>query len=173
MIKTGDIIVFEGRGFLFRVLGRLLKWKRPDYDRWGWHTAIAIEHHNRKGWMIAEALAGGVQYSWLGGWSIMEDHRTYAATTLRRQFRIVSHFTRHIYATELRRAIADSIGCKYDVWAYLGTAWQILFGGGRWINNRYTCWEFVAHISRKLGKPIQPLMKYPNIADLMVKGEKK
>ena len=154
-LKTGDIIIFKGKGLLFEVLGRLLKWKRPDYDRFGWHTAIVVEHHKGKGWMIAEALAGGVQYSWL-------DNRC--------EYRIVSIFTRRIYATELRRVIADGIGCKYDVWAYLGTAWQVLFGGGRWVNDRYTCWEFVAWVCRKLGKPIQPMGKYPLITDICPAG---
>lgn len=179
-MKTGDLIVFKGQGLIYRILSRILKWKRPDWDGWGWHVAIAVEYHKGKGWMIAEALAGGVKYSWLKGLGLsvadaagVNSHgRLFYCSTYKCDYRVISHFTRSIHATELRRLIADDIGSKYDVLAYLWTALQIfMLWFPRILNNRYTCWEFVFWICRELGKPIQPLMKYPNIADIEVGNE--
>ncbi len=154
-IKPGDILMFKGRGIIYRVLSLLLRMKRaPNWSQWGWHLAIAVEYHRNNGWIIAEALAHGVSLNWL-------DEKD-------SDFRVLRWLKRDVHSTEVRRWAASQAACKYDVLAYVWTAIQIFWPSfPRIIDRHYTCWELAFDWCRWAGLPIQPLHRYPIITDLV------
>ena len=162
-MQPGYILIFKGQGFIFRVLSWLLKQFEKGYVAWGWHLAIAVEYHKQKGWLIAESIAGGVTLSWL-------DQK-------KQHFRSYKWFDQHIHSSEVRRFIADRAGCSYDVGCYFWTMLQYLVlhflnhSLPRVLNRRYSCWELIFEFCREMGKPLQPLHRYPLISDFM-KGMK-
>ena len=153
MLCPGAILEFKGEGPVFNLLSRLLKWKYPGWERWGWHVAMAVEYHPKRGWLIAEAVGQGVSFGWLDE---------------KREYRVWNWFDKAIPAIRIREKAADLNRCSYDVFAYLWTALQILIPAmPRIVDNSYTCWEFVAYMCRELGKPIQDLHRFPILPEMI------
>lgn len=156
-IQPGSIILFKGKGFLFQVLSRIIQLKYPWWDRWGWHMALTVGYFSEYGWMVAEATGIGVEYS-----SIDDKKQPY---------RVINWCDDDISDHRVLTYVDSRLLCKYDKWAYIWTALQVLFPWvPRIVNRRYTCWEFVYEFCREMGHAVQQPHKYPMITDIL-KGE--
>jgi hypothetical protein len=159
-IRPGDIIVFQGDGFLFEVLSRLLKLFERNYERWGWHTAFVFAQDSY-GWIICEALVGGVTTNYLDTSRSFRVYRWFASPPWR-----------------LREFICQYIGCRYDILLYPWTAVQYLIRHywnrpiPRLLDNKFTCWELVAEMCESMGKPIVSKYDCPIITDILKALEK-
>jgi len=161
-IQAGDILVFKRKGFVFGVLGWILKRFERSWDGWGWHMAIAWKK-GRFGYWILEAAAEGVRVNLISDKVMKTDVRIY----------------RWLEAPpsdeDLEKFMADNFDYGYDVAVYLLTMLQYLvlhfFNHRipRLLDNRYTCWELAFWFAREMGKPIQSIHKYPIITDFLKK----
>jgi len=167
--RAGDILIFKRSGFASAILSWLLQRFEPWWDRWGWHMAII---HNRTrlsgrtlGWWILESQGQGVGINWIP----------------RRDFykiRAYRRLNKKPTQSQLSSFKAKVEGCNYDVAVYFFTMLQYLILHffnhpiPRLLDNRWTCWELCALFCREMGKPWQPLHRYPMITDFLEKGEK-
>lgn len=158
-IQVGDVIVFKGKGLLFEILSRLLKLLEPDWDRWGWHLAIA-EKEVDGGWILIEALAPRVQEKFHDWKELWERTKAYTWLDSPPSKQKMSKF-KELY-----------LGYPYDVTAYIGITfaylfWKVTGKSFRMIDTEHLCWETVAAFCRFMGKPLQPIYMYPMIWRIM------
>jgi len=157
-IKTGDIIVFKRKGFVSFVLGGILKQFERQWDGWGWHVAFASGFHDDNGWMICEALAGGVQENPLSNY---QDYKVY------------HWFDEPLDQFKVNRFVAKHLGQKYDILVYPLTALAYLvrhYWGKpvpRLFDNSWSCWELVYYFADRMGKPFAESYDFPMVSDLM------
>lgn len=155
VIKLGDIIEFKGRGTVYGVMSRLIKVFEWWWDRWGWHTAF-ICGKDERGWLICEAVYGGVQVGYLRG-----------------EYKVHRWFDEPPSQEEVDKYVEEVLGADYDVAIYFWTTLQYLIRHlfnhriPRLLNDRYTCWELVWWFCRGMGKPIQSIYDCPMITDLL------
>ena len=156
-MTVGDIIVFRGEGFLFRVLSGILclfdsEWRRRDFK--GWHTAFISRFWDAHP-IICEALAGGVTENFLD---------------TDREFKVYSWFD---YPVDTHDFVDSHLGKKYDVAQYFFTSLQYLIRHffnrriPRLLDDSYTCWELLAEFARDNGKPFQVIYDCPMVTDIV------
>ena len=174
-MTVGDIVVFKGEGFLFKVLSGILclfdsEWRRREFK--GWHVAFVSRFWDNHP-IICEALAGGVTENFL---------------ETDRELKVYQWFD---YPVDPHDFVDSHMGKKYDVAVYFHTMIQyLLLKGVEWfqkkfipwheftislpriLNDRYTCWENTFWFCRAMGKPIQEseglsATRYPMITNLL------
>ncbi len=160
MTQKSDIVVFQGDGFIFQVLGRLLKLFNTWWDRWGWHTAI-IWRRGYQGWFLLEATAHGVMEHFYSDAYLHDHARIYRwLDTCPNQKSMDSFFETHI----LR---------PYDVAIYFWTALQYLVRHffnhriPRLLDARFTCWELCFEFAEEMGKQIGSKYDCPMITEMI------
>ena len=157
-IKLGDIVVFKRKGPVSFVLGGILKLFVPSWDGKDWHTAPVSKHDNERGWMICEALAGGVQENPL---SLYHDYTVYR------------WFDEVLDQSKVNKFVADHLGKAYDVAIYFFTALAIIIRHfwnrpiPKLLDRRFSCWELTQEFTTALGKPIVSPYDVVIITDLM------
>lgn len=161
-IKRGYIVEFKLRGFAFRVLASLLKFFERDWDKWGWHLAIAYEKSG-DGWYILEARAGGTEINYYPNFYLKEHTRSYQWLDKEPRKKRMAEF------------LALYQGKKYDVAIYFWTTLQYLIRHyfnhriPRLLDDRFTCWELVSEFCEHFGKPIESKYDCPMITDILGK----
>jgi len=156
-MQTGDIILFKGEGFLFKVLSGILclvdkEWRQRKFKPW--HVAFVSRFWDGQP-VICEALIGGVQEN------ILDDKREYKSY----------HWLE--IPVDPHDFVDSHLGLKYDVAQYLFTSLQYLIRHfwnrriPRLLDNSYTCWELVAEFVRDNGKPFQVIYDCPTINDIV------
>lgn len=166
-IKVGDAIAFRGNGPLFKVLSFILgifvpSWrKRQDKP---WHVAF-VSRHVRGGWMLIEALAGGVQEVF---------HTIDELEDRARAYRFLPEPTTQ---QDIGTFKDMYLGFPYDVKAYVGTMVLFLLQKvtryrGRVVDNMHMCWETLSAWARFKHRPFQPNFEYPMIHKIIKELEK-
>ena len=141
-----NVVEFKRKGPTSFILGSLLKLFTPSWDKWGWHLAIAWERVF-DGWMILEALSGGVQVKFHSDKELMATTRNYKWLTN------TDELTAHALLKEFQ-------GKKYDVAVYFFTALAIIIRHyfnrpiPKLLDSSYTCWELVQEFCCEMGRPI-------------------
>ena len=158
MKQLGDIVVFKRKGPVSFILGGILKLFEPSWDAWGWHVGFVSGHDDDKGWMVCEALAGGVAENPL---SLYHDYKTYRwFETPPEQFR-VNQFLFHYQ------------GKPYDIAIYFWTTLAVIFRHyfnrpiPKLLDERFSCWELVQEFTMDMNKPILSRYDVIIITDLM------
>ena len=156
-MTVGDIVVFKGEGFLFKVLSGILclfdsEWRRREFK--GWHVAFVSRFWDNHP-IICEALAGGVTENFL---------------ETDRELKVYQWFD---YPVDPHDFVDAHLGKKYDVAQYLFTSLQYLVRHfwnkriPRLLDDSYTCWELVAEFARDNGKPFQAIYDCPIVTDIV------
>jgi hypothetical protein len=158
----GAIVVFEGDGFLWRVLSTLLGWFYPEYNRFKpkpWHVGF-ISRFTYKGWLVAEATGKGVEENFLSDYDP-------------KYYKLYEWLPSPPTPSEVDKFMSWRHGCKYDKWAYLWVTIACLaqkicgVNIGRWQNNAYMCWELVEEFVSCMGKPFCKYNRTITIVDIM------
>ena len=157
----GDILVFKkGNSLVTRLLSWLLQKFEPDYDGWGWHTAMVVMFRNPIDpvYYIVHSVDKGVSIAPLDD--------------VPGEYRVYRWFTDTPTDKEVWLAANSLIGKPYDIDAYFGTIvayiWHKLTGKSwRVIDDEFHCWELTFWLCRLLGEPIQPMNKYPILSELL------
>lgn len=164
-IKAGDILIFKRKGVVSGALGWVLRRFERWWDGWGWHMAIAWQK-GRFGYWILEAAAEGVRVNLIRDDLLKTDIRAYR------------WLDEPPADEEMEKFMVNNLDCGYDVTVYFWTMIQYLVlhffnhSISRILDNRYTCWELAFFFTRKMGKPIQSVHKYPMITDFLKEVEK-
>ena len=165
-IMLGDAIAFRGAGPLFVSLSFIMgvfipSWrKRKDKP---WHLAFASKKV-RGGWMLIEALAGGVQEVF---------HSTEELKEKTKAYRFLPKPAIQKEVEEFRKKY---LGFPYDAKAYVGTMMlfflqKVTRYKGRVVDNMHMCWETLSAWARFRDVPFQPNFEYPMIHKIMDKLE--
>lgn len=165
-MMVGDKLAFDGSGPVFRVLSLVLGVFEPSWRkrrRKPWHLAFASEKVEG-GWMLIEALAGGVQEKFHATAELEARSRTYRTLDKTPSKQKLNQF-RTMY-----------LGRPYDVTAYFGVV--IGYFVKKWfrfsfriVDAEFMCWETVCAWDRFMGKPLQPNWEYPILHKIMEKLE--
>lgn len=154
----GDILVFKGDGLFFEVLGRIVKWKVPTWDRWGWHTA-PVSKVSDKPYLRVEYL--DAQFPKLKMNTIKPGD----------EVRVYRWLDAPPEQVQVDFWMADKVGCWYDWLVYFLTAFAILLRPKidfpRVINRRYDCWETVWAFTGYFGRDLSEDYNYPFLTDLL------
>jgi hypothetical protein len=166
--KLGAIVVFDGDGVVWKVLSTILGWFYPEYNKLHpkpWHLGFISKFDLTKGWMIAEAAAGGVQEVPLKIYD-------------KRYYRVYQWFKYGQLEKEVSAFLSWRLGLPYDKMAYIWVtiaclAQKILHVNiGRWRNDSYMCWELVEEFADEMGKPFEKTNRTITIVDIMEDLEK-
>ena len=153
-MNRGSIIVFKGQGLVYEILSRLLKLFEPQWDRWGWHVAIAWEKVFG-GWHVLEATKVGVKISF------------YDSVFLKTKAKGYTWLDKEPPYLEMDKFLQSVVGKKYDVAIYFWSALAIIIRHffnhpiPKLLDDRFDCWELGAEFLADMGKPI--VSKYDTI----------
>ncbi len=158
-IRAGDVIVFKGEGYIFRLCSLLFSvldssWRKRDWKPW--HVAFLTQMDS----IICEATAKGVVLTPLFKYEGKEW----------RCYRWFSESPRDI---DIARFLGYYYGKKYDVLLYFWTLVQYIFRHywnrpiPRLLDDRFTCWELVASFAEDMGKPLQSKYDCPTLPDIL------
>jgi hypothetical protein len=159
----GDIIAFNGTGFIAKLLSGLLGLFDPWWRKLSpkpWHLAIAWEKAY-DGWYIFEATASGQKINYYSDKHLSETSRSY------------SWFDKTPTKKQMAKFLKEHVDKKYDVAIYLWTMIQYIIRHyfnrriPRLLDDRYTCWELVDEWCNDMGKPIQSKYDCVMISDIM------
>ena len=159
-VRPGDLLVFRGSGFVFNILGGILKLFEPQYDRWGWHVAFVSNWDEEKGWLICESISQGIVLSQLS------EHPP-------DEVRAYRWFETAPLQSMIDRYLVSHLGKQYDVAIYFWTTLQYLIRHywnrriPRLLDDRYTCWENLTEFCEDMGKPIQTRYDCPILTDIL------
>ena len=161
-VEPGDILIFKRnpKDLASRILSWLLKRFERDWDRWGWHTGhiSAVLSHGTI--VTAEATGDGVQAITYPSLESLGEVRVY-------------RWLDEPNLDDLKTFTEEHLGRDYDVACYFWTSLQYLIlhlfnhPMPRILDDKYTCWELVCAMARAMGKPLQPIHKYPLITDMV------
>ena len=161
-IRAGDIIAFRGKGPIFTVLSGILAlfekgWRKRNWKPW--HLAVA-SRKVRGGWMLIEAVVGGVQDLFHSTEELEQSTRAYHWLDKPPSRKKIEEF-KSLY-----------LGYPYDASAYIGITfaylfWKVTKKSFRVIDTEHLCWETVAAFCRFMGKPLQPIYEYPIITRII------
>ncbi len=162
-LKPGDILLFKRHqgnitsGILTRFLKRMYRF----WDGWGWHMAYVYDISIDGSIIVAESKIGqGVQIIEYNSGDLLGEVRVY-------------RWIDTPNLAELKNFTQIHMGCAYDLACYFWTGLQLLikkFLGytiPRIHNNKYTCWELVCEMVQFMGKPLQPIERYPLIPEIV------
>ena len=162
VLQPGDILIFKrnARSRTAKVLGWVIHRMEHDWDGWGWHTGY-ISHVLPDGSIeTVESLRGrGVESVWYPSFGDLGEVRIY-------------RWLDELDTELLETFTAMHLGMSYDIACYFWTSLQKILAQfthhliPRIINNRYTCWELVCDMARAMDKPLEPIERYPLIADM-------
>ena len=136
-------------------------WRKREWKPW--HLAIAIAPA-KGGWVLVEAVTGGVQEKFHTYEELWRDARSY----------------RWLDKPPSRRKVKEfkslHLGYPYDITAYFGVTfayllWKVTGKSFRVVDTEHLCWETAAAFCRFMGKPLQPIYEYPVICRIMEKLE--
>ena len=162
-LQPGDILVFKrnARDQISRIFSWLLQRFERGWDRWGWHTGYVSDVSPDGTITTAEAAIGkGVQtvvyptleslgevrvYRWLDGLSL-DALEAFTQEHLGRRYHLACYFWTSLQRILLR--LSDRLV-------------------PRKLNDKYTCWELVCAMARAMERPLQPIDRYPLIADMV------
>jgi hypothetical protein len=162
MIQIGDILVFKGNGFIYRVLGSILKLFDPSWDGWGWHVGFATTKSTSEGCVVCEALASGVQENFYTPDKFTSD-----------KVRVYRWIKPPPSEVKVQDFIEKHVGKKYDVAIYLWTALQYLLRHywnrriPKLLDHRFSCWELLGEFCDDMDKPIVSKYDVIIITDIM------
>ncbi len=152
--RPGDILAFNGQGFLFQILSRIIKWKIPSWDRISWHLAPIVSED-----IMMDAQFPRLKLTRIMSDLIPENIRAYRITEIPPTQEQLDSF------------ISYTLGCRYDWLVYLLTAFAILLRPGidfpRVINRSYDCWECAFLFADFISEDISPEYEYPFLTDLL------
>jgi hypothetical protein len=164
-IKSGDILVFKGRGFLYEVLSRLVKLFDPSWDRFGWHVGFVVGVHNTV-ITTCEALAQGVCLQYYPIDSLTPD-----------KVRVYRWVVPTPNEADIYKFVNKHLGEKYDIMVYPVTAlaYIIRHYWGRPIprlfDNAWSCWEWVYYYADEFGHSIAEDYDFPMVNQMVAKLE--
>lgn len=152
--RAGDIVLFKGKGIIFKILSSILWLFNRWWDVWAWHIGVMwTEVHS--GWMIMESLGGGVQVKF-------HPHQELTAC------RIYRWLGKEPSRKKMAEFEKEHLGASYDIDGYIGTGILYLLtrltgrAMGRFQDDDYFCWELICKAMRFFGKPLlkmsQPVM---------------
>jgi hypothetical protein len=149
-IQPGTQVLCDARGLLATVVS-VLMWLFIPYwrtiKRKPFHVGFISRKDPNKGWMMCEAIAGGIVET-----SLKNYDTQYMA--------FYQWFDTPPSEDCINRYLKDHLGCKYDVLIYFWTIAaefaSILFRRniGRWDNDSYDCWENLEEFDELCGKPL-------------------
>ncbi|XUX01204.1 MAG: hypothetical protein TUN42_04240 [Dehalogenimonas sp.] len=141
---------FRGKGFWYRLLNPLLKWKRPEYNKYGWHVGF-----------IREIVDGVPIVNGMGGHGPADDRLTDL-----KNVRVYRVFRRPPQQKKVDEWVADNRSCKYSNFTYVFTIINTLLNlHFRLWNNWFTCWTYLAHFLDDMGKETRDEKTYPLLTD--------
>lgn len=168
MMKRGDILEFKRKGFVSKVLGDLLGFFERDWDKFGWHLAIAWDKAYG-GWYILEATALGQKINYYSDEHLAENSRSW------------NWLDKTPGTKQMGKFLESHIDKSYDVGIYFWTTFAIIFRHyfnhpiPKLLDNRFSCWELVQSFAEDMGKPIISKYDVVIISDMIraFKGKKK
>jgi hypothetical protein len=161
-LKPGDILIFKrnANSWTSKVLSWALQLLESGWDRWGWHTGYVSKVLPDGTIIAAEALIRkGVKTIMYPDLDSLGNVRVYRWLD-----------EPNMYALEV--FTEEHVECPYDLVCYFWTILQrilLQFSNHlipRKLNDKYTCWELVCAMARAMGKPLQPVSRYPLITDM-------
>lgn len=163
-LLPGDNIVFKGVGSLYTVLSAILclkdkTWKARTWK--GWHTGYVVEVLPDGSIVTSQAvnMKEGVCAVTYDSIADMGDCRIYHWLTALDQERISK------YANDMN-------GAPYNPWAYPLTVITYLLNiQADLIVRAKTCWQNVADFNISMGRPMQPIDRFPMISNMMTAWE--
>ena len=162
----GDIVLFKGHGFVFNIFSKLLSLLDPGWRKlkWKpWHMGIVWGRFEND-LLVAE------------GYSPISRLHYYSTEELAecRYYRRIEN----IDWIKAQKFLRDYLGKRYDVQVYFWTTLGYLLRHywGRpikyFMDNRFSCWEFVYSFCLEMGYPLCDKFDFPMITDfLKVEGE--
>ncbi len=163
-LRRGDLVLFRGQGFLFSVLGFLVglfdsAWRK--YSPKPWHCAVVVKTVENEPplYYISEA------------WYPKVRERQFDPTT--EKCTIYRWLDTEPSYTEVDRFLGITEGCSYDVMIYFITALTYLVRHlynktiPRLLDDRFSCWEYLADFTFFSGKPLQAFYDVPFITDIL------
>jgi len=156
-VTIGDIIVFRGEGFLFKVLSGILclfdsEWRWRDFK--GWHVGFISRFWDNHP-IICEAVVGGVKENFL---------------ETDRDFKVYQWFDEPV---DPHGFVNEHLGEKYDILVYPLTAIAYLIRHylhrpvPRLFDNAWSCWELVYYFCNRMGKPLAESYDFPMISNMV------